>query len=394
MIIFTINQNFYNFVVLSKNDLLRTCNNCDKEFDLDEEHTACPDCGVDLLRTDMINNIDMENQPDKKTWLAILLAAIGGIFCLPGIGHLYVGKVVKGILILISGIIFGLVSYALFFFSIMDSMGFLVTNSPNIVRPGIYIMSILFFGFYVFYYIIWQTYDVRKLAKESNTHSYKINNRKPDQQLISNQNNIPYQNDEQVIWSKNITKGIWNPQIIDTWRITNYRVSAGNAFIELQYLDDVIVKNYRRQSQGQYVSGSALRGSGMRVGYGTSLSKGIGDIVFFHNGIPAITFYRIEDPHGVKNLVKAAKKSLLNKLKENTSRPLPEVSNEIESYRPSPNIEISEKVAICKKCNFKNSLDSNFCGMCRDNLSSNCSKCGNVNPPLSSFCNKCGLPLV
>jgi TM2 domain-containing membrane protein YozV len=42
-------------------------------------------------------------QPYKSPGTAALLAFMGGIFALPGIGHIYVRKVGTGVVVLISG---------------------------------------------------------------------------------------------------------------------------------------------------------------------------------------------------------------------------------------------------------------------------------------------------
>lgn len=46
----------------------------------------------------------VEHLPYKSPGTAALIAFIGGLFALPGIGHIYVGKVGRGIGILILGL--------------------------------------------------------------------------------------------------------------------------------------------------------------------------------------------------------------------------------------------------------------------------------------------------
>jgi len=57
----------------------------------------------------------VEQLPYKSPGTTALIAFLGGIFGLPGIGHMYVGKVKNGIFILITGI---LISIAIVFTSI------------------------------------------------------------------------------------------------------------------------------------------------------------------------------------------------------------------------------------------------------------------------------------
>jgi hypothetical protein len=68
---------------------------------------------------------------------------------------------------------------------------------------------------------------------------------------------------------------------------------------------DPVVTN--TQSIGtSYHAGSGRRGaySGMNIRSG----QRIGDLVCMRSGVPAISFRRIVDPYGVKNLIAAAKK--------------------------------------------------------------------------------------
>jgi len=75
----------------------------------------------------------------KNPGVAAVLALVLGFFCLWGIGHLYVGKINKGILLLFLGIV-------MIFLSILFLFPF-------------------FIGLIVW---IWQTYDAHRLAKEFN----------------------------------------------------------------------------------------------------------------------------------------------------------------------------------------------------------------------------------
>jgi TM2 domain-containing membrane protein YozV len=78
--------------------------------------------------------------PYKSPGTAALIAFIGGIFGLPGIGHIYKGKLGKGIGILILG---------LFLYAMM-------------------IASIFGFSPMTFIFVIWQIFSARGQAREFN----------------------------------------------------------------------------------------------------------------------------------------------------------------------------------------------------------------------------------
>jgi predicted RNA-binding Zn-ribbon protein involved in translation (DUF1610 family) len=136
------------------NSRSKYCSNCGESLEnLNYEETKkCPKCGIDLqigsTRNTSSSSSVVEQLPYKSPGTAALIAFIGGIFGLQGIGHMYVGKVGKGMGILITGIILA----ALLVFI---SMSFEI---------------ILLFVFGVAYLVlwIWQIFDARKLAKKFN----------------------------------------------------------------------------------------------------------------------------------------------------------------------------------------------------------------------------------
>ena len=111
----------------------------------------------------------VEQLPYKSPGTAALIAFIGGIFALPGIGHIYVGKVGKGIGILV----LGLILYAVIVLTIV-SVGFLAsleqTNSESVNDSAgigaIGFMLLLSIAYIVLF--IWQIFNARKLAKKFN----------------------------------------------------------------------------------------------------------------------------------------------------------------------------------------------------------------------------------
>ena len=135
------------------------------------EIKKCPKCGIDLLqiaayttpKTSIVDQL-----PYKSPGTAALIAFIGGIFGLLGIGHIYVGKVGKGIGILIAGIII----VALFVITIMMGiMGPILGMGPMMMMdPSQMSLIILPFILGISYVVlwIWQIFDARKLSKKFN----------------------------------------------------------------------------------------------------------------------------------------------------------------------------------------------------------------------------------
>lgn len=111
----------------------------------------------------------VEQLPYKSPGTAALIAFIGGIFALPGIGHIYVGKVGKGIGILVLGLILYVGTVLM-----TVSVGFLAsleqTNSESVNASAgigaIGIMLVLSVAYIVLF--IWQIFNARKLAKKFN----------------------------------------------------------------------------------------------------------------------------------------------------------------------------------------------------------------------------------
>jgi TM2 domain-containing membrane protein YozV len=81
------------------------CSNCGKKLMPNGELRNCPKCDADLTAYTRRPSSSVENLPYKNPGTTALLAFIGGILALPGIGHIYVGKVGMGVGILIGGFI-------------------------------------------------------------------------------------------------------------------------------------------------------------------------------------------------------------------------------------------------------------------------------------------------
>ena len=142
------------------------CSNCGKTLDLNQENKKCSKCGFDLQQqTGTKDNRSIVDQlPYKSPGTAALIAFIGGIFGLQGIGHIYVGKVGRGIGILISGIII----FALLVITVVSMQSLLILD-PNESSIGIgVILLMILLGVAYFVLWIWQIFNARKLAKKFN----------------------------------------------------------------------------------------------------------------------------------------------------------------------------------------------------------------------------------
>lgn len=132
------------------------CPNCGKEVQADV--AFCPSCGYNLRQAAApatparpMPSVPLEQ---KSTGVAAVLALVLDIFGLMGIGHIYVGKIGKGIGLLIAGIVLAILAWGSFI------IGF--------VTFGFGFIGALFFSVILFALWIWQTYDAYTLAKQFN----------------------------------------------------------------------------------------------------------------------------------------------------------------------------------------------------------------------------------
>ena len=92
---------------------------------------------------------------EKSTGIALILGLIVGFIGLWGIGQIYVGKIARGIIFLILGLILMPILFVIAFFSV----------------AAIFDLAVgLFFIIPIIYFILWiyQAYDAYKLAQEYN----------------------------------------------------------------------------------------------------------------------------------------------------------------------------------------------------------------------------------
>ena len=114
-----------------------------------------------------IYKLTVASIPFKNNGLAFLIAIIAGVFGFCGIGHIYIGKVLRGVLIMFIGWIpFGI--------GIIVFFAEFISQNDSLIQ-GIDLSMI--FG--IIYVVIWiiQALDANRLAKKYN--KYLMTNSKP-----------------------------------------------------------------------------------------------------------------------------------------------------------------------------------------------------------------------
>jgi hypothetical protein len=157
------------------------CSNCGKILENlnDEEIKKCPKCGIGLLQVGgPTHNMPVVDQlPYKSPGTAALIAFIGGIFALLGLGHIFIGNVGRGIGILILGIVIYVLFIIIIIFSLsLQGLLFLGADESPIGIEAILFIFVLGIAYFVFW--IWQIFNARKLAKKFN-ESIRITGKEP-----------------------------------------------------------------------------------------------------------------------------------------------------------------------------------------------------------------------
>ena len=147
------------------------CSNCGES--LDQESKKCSKCGIDFQQQQVehpISNTSIVDQlPYKSPGTAALIAFIGGIFALLGLGHIFIGKIGKGFGILVSGIII----YILFVIMaislpVMLLLGLVESFTGYAGSGGIIFIIMFILGIAYLVLWIWQIFNAKKLAKKFN----------------------------------------------------------------------------------------------------------------------------------------------------------------------------------------------------------------------------------
>ena len=106
------------------------CSNCGEKLNPNGELKNCPKCYADLKAYSASQPSSVEHLPYKNPATTALLAFIGGILALPGIGHIYVGKVGTGVGILIGGFILYALTFSIII-SVTSTRAYEAQYSPT-----------------------------------------------------------------------------------------------------------------------------------------------------------------------------------------------------------------------------------------------------------------------
>ena len=146
------------------------CGNCGKKLKPNEELRNCPKCDADLTTYTRQPSSFVENLPYKNPGTTALLAFIGGILALPGIGHIYVGKVGMGVGILIGGFILYALTFSIII-SVTSARAYEAQYSPTgnaspLPTDMMVAILILLIGYTVLF--IYQIITATRLANKFN----------------------------------------------------------------------------------------------------------------------------------------------------------------------------------------------------------------------------------
>lgn len=147
------------------------CGNCGEKLSPNGDLRNCPKCDADLKAYSTSQPSSVERLPYKNPGTTALLAFIGGILALPGIGHIYVGKVGTGVGILIGGFILYALTFTIII-SVTSNRAYEAQYSPtgNASPLPIDIMIailVLVLGYTVLF--ICQIISATRLANKFNT---------------------------------------------------------------------------------------------------------------------------------------------------------------------------------------------------------------------------------
>lgn len=169
---------------------------------------------------------------------------------------------------------------------------------------------------------------------------------------------------EQILWERQLTKGVFKKEVVAVERISNFRVSVNTSTVGLGVLEDVLVMNAHSVSQGSYVS----TGRGVRVGMGSSKSRTVGDVVFMYKGKQHFIFHGIADPHGLVRLVKSSMKTMKAAVKEEMKKAGVSSIEELQAKQSGANAipqgEPDATGPACPKCGTATMSGAKFCASC------------------------------
>lgn len=106
------------------------CSNCGEKLNPNGKLRNCPKCYADLKANSASQPSSVKHLPYKNPGTTALLAFIGGMLALPGIGHIYVGKVGTGVGILIGGFILYAITFTIII-SVTSTRAYEAQYSPT-----------------------------------------------------------------------------------------------------------------------------------------------------------------------------------------------------------------------------------------------------------------------
>ena len=151
------------------------CKHCGQELPSDDID-MCPHCGEELDYSQKPESVKevrvIQTVPHKSPGTAALIAFIGGIFGFMGIGHIYVGRVGRGIAILLGGFMLYILVWITLFGTLFGGAFSAARNDLSFLQIGGMISSIMALS--LFGLFVWQILDAKSSAKKYNKEQLMV----------------------------------------------------------------------------------------------------------------------------------------------------------------------------------------------------------------------------
>ena len=145
------------------------CSNCGNQ--ISDEQQFCEKCGTKVAGPAQ-GSQHVVNVRDKSAGIAAVLS-----FFIMGLGQMYVGKIVRGLLFLLGYIVFAVFSYAFVFLVLFSNIDDFVYGDGPLFDPGALGLFVIVNIVYLVVWI-WNIFDAYKLANEYNDYLIK-NGKRP-----------------------------------------------------------------------------------------------------------------------------------------------------------------------------------------------------------------------